>query len=334
MVVIPLFVVQGFREAHRETERGPTSTRQSGQRLVGIIQHKSQSQDTKSDQSRRRDTERPPPTTMSSLPPLQSHRELAGGGTTSNTTTYVDVREVRTVKFQSSRVAILKTTTTEAVEHSSKVDSWKDEGSKTKLNNTVRVSNDVDHQEGVAEGEEEERAEGLFGQGSPARTLSPPRQTTQMTNGLGLPAVSMISGVPMVPRVRSSMVNVRGAPQEVDSSFSSAGEAPQEVNSALKASSKPRECPDGESKHLEGTMSCEELRLGVGGGDEGEIRGTEGKCDRGGNEEEEEEEAEGEQSAEKTLAVPRVQELRVMRKEKVSYPFILCLLQMHCVCGL
>ena len=320
--------MQGFGEAHRETDGGPTSTRQRGQSIVGLIQHKTQSlghsSHVKSDLSRRRDTTTAERTTISSLPPVQSHKELAGGGSnhpTSNAT--AETREGRCDESQSLVGTICNSkTTTEAFEHSPRVVGSPEtgpfslraqDGLKAVLNTSEKGSDHEDTQDNTGEGEEEEeRVEGLFGQESPA-TTSPSPQRPHMTNGVGLPAVNISSGgVPIVPGVNSLIIP---------------GETVQGRHCVQRASSAPTDTADAGDKRLESAKSCGELLLlSV---DEGETRGAKRKCKTGGEEgkeggavgredERRNEGEEGEGSAVKTLAVPWVQELRDKRKMKVS----------------
>ena len=318
-------VVQGFGEAHRETEGGSTSTRQRGQSLVGhMIQSLGHKSHVKSDLSRRRDTTTSERTTISSLPPVHSHKELAGGGSThptSNTTT--EAREGRYDESQSQVGTICNSkTTTEAFEHSPRVVGSPETGPfslraqdelKAVLNTSEKASDHENTQDNTGEGEEEERAEGLFGQESPA-TTSPSPQRPHMTNGLGLPATSINSGgVAIVPGVNSSVIS---------------GDTVQGRHCVPRASSAPTDTAYAGDKRLESGKSCDELLLRRG--DEGETIGAGRECraeeeeGRGGGavgreDERRSEGEEGDGSAVKTLAVPSVHELRHKRKMKVSF---------------
>lgn len=310
-------VVQRFREAHRETEGGPTSTGGSGQSLVGVIQHKTHSlgpkSPTKSDLSRRQGTtttQQQAPTTITSLPPIRSLHQLAGSGSNHATSDTTADRAGKCQSQAANRHHRQRTTSETSLCRPEGIDSptvgHSTEDGKTVSNATEHPSH-VEPQEQEEEGDKQLGTEQVIGQRSPAAhtSVSPP-QKTQMTNGIGLPAVNMRSRVPIVPGVNSSMIR---------------GESLQEKDCAPRASSAPTPATaDVHSKGLESAKSCEGLLI-----NESEMVGAERKGEAGRKEGdgrcvgEKEKEKGRDGPSVSTLAVPRVRELRGQHPDKVSY---------------
>ena len=315
-------VVQKFGEAHKETEGGPTSTGGSGQSLVGVIQHKTQSlgpkSPTKSDLSRRQGTtttQQQAPTTIASLPPIRSLHELAGGGSNHATS---DTTADRAGKCQSQAVNRhnqQRTTIETSLCHLERVDSptvgHSAEDGKT-VSNVTEHPSQVEPQEQEEEGDKLLGAEQVIGQGSPAaHTSLSPSQKTQMTNGIDLPDVGTRSGVTIVPGVNSSKIHEESLQENDCAPRASSAPTPTTANVHSK----------GLESHVSRAKSCEGLLI-----NESETAGAERKREAGRKEgdgrcvgEKEKEEKGRDGPSVSTLAVPRVQELRGQLPDKVSY---------------
>ena len=307
---------------------------EGGQSLVGGIQHKTQSlaakAPSKSDTSRRRDTTtvaRPP--SLISLPPTQSHKELTDGApqlATPDTTAKREGKSLSHVTLDGTNSAANQLNTLRVGSPAVGQSSLRRDGVKDSLKDSEKFSDGYS----LDQRREEDGYSGgthLFKQERPATNTSPsPPQKTEMTNGLGLLAISMSSGVAVVPGVKSSKIPQDTAKGKtgVDSHHMA-----ENITRVSLAPTLGALIPRLAGGCLENAKSCDTLQV-TKGADEGETRGErkkeEGRRGGGGDRErdeigkgpEEQERGRKDGPAVSPLAVKSVQELTGQVNVKVS----------------